>query len=350
MQSLGNLGFGARPRFLKAAGTSAAILGLTGFTQRWTFAQENEQVLPPLNVVLIMTDDQGYGDITAHGCSISRTPHVDTLREQSVRFEDFHVAPFCAPTRASLMTGRMPDRTGVTRTNYERNNLPVEEVIMPEFFKASGYRTGIFGKWHLGTNYPFSPNDRGFDEWFGVGNGGLATVSDFWGNDRLHDTYWHNGNPVQRAGFCTDVYFDQAMTFIEQARKADQPFFAYIATNVPHWDWNVIKEWLEDFPNAADQLQAAFYASVARADWNLGRLRHFLRKKRLSENTLLVFLTDNGSDNPNQETANKAGMRGKKLDVYEGGHRVPCFNVRLHRSTPESGAVGRHDAALAIGH
>ena len=162
-------------------------------------------VRKPLNVILVMTDDQGYPDMARHGNPVIQTPHMDKLAESGVRFMDFHVNPFCSPTRAALLTGRMLDRTGVTSTNTHRNYLRREEVLMPEYFKASGYRTGLFGKWHVGANYPYRPIDRGFDEWLGLGNNGLATSADLWDNDRMNDTYWrthwetlHLDRPLQR--------------------------------------------------------------------------------------------------------------------------------------------------------
>src|SRR5680860_1661828 len=139
----------------------------------------------PPNVILIMTDDQGYGDIAAHGNPYIKTPEMDHLYNESIRLIDFHVNSFCAPTRAALMTGRMSDRTHVHSTVYLRNHLNREETTMAEFFKASGYNTAHFGKWHLGKNYPYRPMDRGFDEWVGIGDGGLGTASDYWGNDRM---------------------------------------------------------------------------------------------------------------------------------------------------------------------
>jgi arylsulfatase A-like enzyme len=278
-----------------------------------------------LNVILVMSDDQGYCDLGVHGNPVVRTPHLDALARDSVRFTDFHVNPFCAPTRAALLTGRMSDRTGVTRTNYQRNYLRRDEVLMPEFFRASGYRTGIFGKWHVGGNYPYRPIDRGFERWVGLGNNGLATTADFWDNDRLDDSYWVGGQPARIDGFCTDVYFDQAMHFMDESQRQGKPFFAYIATNVPHWDWNVRPEWLEAYRDYGHHERACFYASIERVDWNIGRLVDFLSRSGLERNTLLVFLTDNGSDVPEKESAFSAGMRGWKCSLYEGGHRVPCF-------------------------
>jgi len=283
------------------------------------------------NVILVMTDDQGYPDISYHGNPILKTPNMDRLAESSVQLSDFHVNPFCSPTRSALMTGRMSDRVGVTSTNYQRNNLRLEEIIVAEYFKASGYRTGQFGKWHIGANYPYRPMDRGFDEWLGLGNNGLATTADLWDNDRMNDTYWHNGELVKRPGFGSDVYFSAAMSFIKECRKESEPFFVYLATNVPHWDWNVKKEWMDPYKDSCGELKAGFFASIGRVDWNLGRLLDFMEKENLFENTILVFLTDNGSDVPEKGNAFTAGMRGFKGALYEGGHRVPCF-IRAPKS------------------
>ena len=279
----------------------------------------------PLNVILVMTDDQGYPDIAYHGNPVIKTPNMDRLAESSVRFSDFHVNPFCSPTRSALMTGRMSDRVGVSRTNFQRNYLRLEEIVMPEYFKASGYRTGHFGKWHIGACYPYRPMDRGFDEWLGLGNNGLATTADLWDNDRMNDTYWHNGKLEKRPGFCSDVYFTEAISFIKKCRKENKPFFTYIATNVPDWDWNVKEEWMEPYKESCGRLKAGFFASISRVDWNLGRLLDFMEQEKLFENTILVFLTDNGSDVPEKNRAFTAGMRGFKGSLYEGGHRVPCF-------------------------
>ena len=277
------------------------------------------------NVIVVMTDDQGYGDMSCHGNPEIKTPNMDRLAGQGVQFSDFHVNPFCSPTRAALLTGRMSDRTGVTSTNTHMNYMRREEIVMPEYFKASGYRTGIFGKWHIGANYPYRPIDRGFDEWIGLGNNGLATTADLWDNDRMNDRYWHNGEITKRSGFCTDVYFGEAMAFIKECKKKNKPFFAYVATNVPHWDWNVPVEWLKPYQDNCSRRRAAFYASISRVDWNLERLMKFLEDENLAENTILVFLTDNGSDVPDKRTAYNSGMRGFKVSRYEGGHRVPCF-------------------------
>ena len=287
---------------------------------------------PPrrVNVIIFMTDDQGYSDLSCHGHPLLETPNMDKLSERSVRFTDFHVDPFCTPTRAALMTGRISHRTGATATYGKRNFLRRDEVLIAEHFKVSGYQTGIFGKWHLGGNYPYRPIDRGFDEWLGLGNSGLSMADDFWDNDRMNDRYWNNGKMVSRKGFSTDVYFDAAMNFLKQGKEKKIPSFVYLPTNVPHNDNHVPEAWLNPYlEKGCHEGQAAYYASISRADWNLGRLMTFLDEEKLTEETLLVFLTDNGTIIPLQKPKTKidkiSGMKGRKGSVYEGGHRVPCF-------------------------
>ena len=171
------------------------------------------------NIVVVMTDDQGWSDLGCHGHPIVSTPNLDRMHQQSVRLTNFHVDAFCSPTRAALLTGRMSQRTGVTSTYGLRNLLRTDETILPEYFKTAGYKTGIFGKWHLGGNYPYRPIDRGFDEWLGLGNGGVGLADDLWDNDRMDDRYWHNGQIVGKDGFCTDVYFEEAMEFARQNKR-----------------------------------------------------------------------------------------------------------------------------------
>lgn len=280
------------------------------------------------NVILIMTDDQGYGDIAAHGNPYLKTPQLDRLYKESIRFTDFHVNPFCAPTRAALMTGRMSDRTHVHSTVYLRNHLSKDETTMAEFFKASGYNTAHFGKWHLGENYPYRPMDRGFDEWVGIGDGGSGTASDFWGNDRMDDSYNRNGKWEEIKGFNTDVFFDETMKFIK--KNEDKPFFVYLATNTPHGPMNVLKEWRDEYENQDFKMRSVpwgdtkdLFATITRIDDNIGRLRKFLDDNNLNENTMIIFLTDNGSSDGSHIF--NAGMKGGKGSLDDGGHRVPCF-------------------------
>ena len=280
------------------------------------------------NVILIMTDDQGYGDLSCHGNPILKTPNLDKLSEQSVNFSDFHVAPFCAPTRAALMTGRFAERGRVWTTINNGTNLSRGEVTIAEFFKASGYSTGHFGKWHLGHAYPYRPIDRGFDDSFGVGDGGLGTANDYWGNDRVNDHYQHNGEWEFAEGYCNDRFFDKAMSFMK--REKNNPFFVYLASNAPHGPFSFPVEWDNPYRGrvkgkAPWGSTADFFCSIARIDYNIGRLRKFLEDEKLAENTILIFLTDNGSSGAGSVSVWNAGMRGGKGSLYEGGHRVPCF-------------------------
>ena len=245
------------------------------FTFLFVSCQEKPDQGSKPNVILIMTDDQGYGDLACHGNPYIHTPHLDELYSESIRFTNFHVNPFCAPTRAALMTGRFSDLTHVRSTINGRNHLNVSETTMAEYFKASGYRTGHFGKWHLGRNYPFRPIDRGFDQWVGHGDGGTGTASDYWGNDKMNDSYMRNGTWEKFEGFCTDIYFDEAINFMNENK--DEPFFVYLATNVPHAPWNVLKGSRDKYEGKLKQFEKAegrsvvdFYATITRFDENLG--------------------------------------------------------------------------------
>ena len=165
------------------------------------------------NVLLILTDDQGYGDLSCTGNPVIKTPHMDALCNEGLRLTNFHVDSYCSPTRAALMTGRYAHRVGAWGTISGRNMLRDGEVTMADLFRHNGYRTGHFGKWHLGGNFPYRPMDRGFDEWLGHGDGGTGTTGDYWGNDRVNDTCIHNGRWEHTKGFEADVFFDAAMRF-----------------------------------------------------------------------------------------------------------------------------------------
>ena len=189
------------------------------------------------NVILVVTDDQGYGDLGCYGNSVLQTPNLDALYAQSVRLEDYHVDPMCAPTRAALMTGRYAARTGVWSTLMGRYIMRRDEVTMGDVFSASGYRTGLFGKWHLGDNYPYRPQDRGFEEVLSFGGGVVGEAPDYWDNDYFDATYMRNGRPERLTRYCTDLWFDEAIRFVESHR--DEPFFCYVPTNTPHGPFDV---------------------------------------------------------------------------------------------------------------
>jgi len=285
------------------------------------------------NVIVIMTDDQGYGDMSCYGNLFLQTPELDRLHASSVRFGGFHVDPICSPTRASLMTGRYSSRTGVWLTYAGRHYLRRDEVTMADVFSDNGYRTAMFGKWHLGDNYPFRPNDRGFDESLVHGSGVIGEAPDYWGNDYYDDMYLRNGAWERAEGYCTDVWFDETIRFAEENR--DRPFFVYLPTNAPHGPHHVPRKYAEPYlgMEGVPRSRASFYGMCANIDENIGRLRERLETLGLSDNTIIVFLTDNGTA-AGMGTAEKngpavngynAGMRGAKGSAYEGGHRAACF-------------------------
>ncbi|MFW6164406.1 MAG: arylsulfatase, partial [Planctomycetota bacterium] len=262
----------------------------------------------------------GYGDLACHGNPVIETPQLDRLYAQSTRLANFHVDPLCSPTRAALMTGRYSMRAGVWATTIGRSLLDRRETTVADVFKASGYRTGMFGKWHLGDNYPYRPQDRGFDTVLCHGGGGVGQAPDFWGNDYFDDTYFRNGEPEKCEGYCTDVFFDAAIRFIEASRE--RPFFVYLATNAPHGPYRVDKKYSEPYhKRGVKSPTAEFYGMITNFDENMGRLMARLDELKLADDTLLVYLTDNGT----AAGAFGAGMRGRKGSPFEGGHRVPCF-------------------------
>jgi len=297
------------------------------------------------NVVLVITDDQGYGDLGCSGNEVIRTPHIDRLHAESVRLTNFHVGPTCAPTRAGLMTGRYCNCTGVWHTIMGRSLLRADEVTMADAFAAGGYRTGMFGKWHLGDNYPFRPHDRGFQEALYHGGGGVSQTPDYWGNSYFDDTYFDRGRPTPTKGYCTEVWFERGLAFIEASR--DRPFFCYIPTNAPHGPYNVADKYADLYRDTEPEQRARFWGMITNIDENVGRLRARLDELGLADNTILIWMTDNGSSGGCELDAEQfvidgynAGMRGKKGSAYDGGHRVPIF---LH--WPAGGLTGGVDVA-----
>ncbi|MGF1585583.1 MAG: arylsulfatase [Bacteroidales bacterium] len=300
-----------------------ALLGLA------TSAQEDTQ---KPNVIIILTDDQGYGDIASHGHPHVITPNMDRLRDLSVRLENFHVDPTCAPSRASLMTGRYSARAGVWHTVNGRNLLREDETTLAEVFHEAGYRTGIFGKWHLGDSYPYAARFRGFDEAIVHGAGGVGQTPDFWGNDYFEDHYNHNGDWRRFQGYCTDVWFSEALRFIGESKE--QPFFLYLPTNAAHQTRPHVPERYQDIYkdiNTSDRLKI-FWGMITNIDDNLGVMMDRLENWRLLDNTILIFIGDNGTCMgpniwPENERADWSdlynnGMRGSKGSHYDGGHRV----------------------------
>ncbi|MCP4455243.1 MAG: arylsulfatase, partial [Planctomycetes bacterium] len=309
-------------------GVTLLMCGLVSSEEAKTVPLAQAQGRP--NVILVMTDDQGYGDLGCHGNPIVKTPNLDRLHSEAIRFTDFHVSSFCTPTRAALMTGRYPGRTGAYRTSSGRTLMHTDERTMAEVFSRQGYVTGMIGKWHLGDNAPHRPQDRGFHDVVWHRCGGVGQASDYWGSDYSDDTYERNGTFESFEGYCTDVWFSEARRFVKKNRE--EPFFLYLATNAPHGPYRVDPKWSKPYVGKADWRGGPqFYGMVANIDHNLGLLREQLDALALTENTILIFMTDNGTANGAQfegltsEAIRgfNAGMRGKKSSVYEGGHRVP---------------------------
>jgi arylsulfatase A-like enzyme len=281
------------------------------------------------NVVFILTDDQGYGDMSCHGHPILRTPNLDRLHDEAVRFTDFHVSPTCAPTRSALLTGRHEFKNGVTHTILERERLTPGAITIAQVLKSAGYRTGIFGKWHLGDESAYQPDRRGFDEVFIHGGGGIGqtypgSCGDAPGNTYFDPEILHNGLFEKTTGYCTDVFFSQAVRWIEPT-KARRPFFAYIACNAPHAPLQVRPEDEARYAGKVANTNAAKYLGmVANIDDNIGRLLAKLSELSLERDTLVIFMNDNGADGGLLAGYN-AGMRGGKGTAFLGGTRAASF-------------------------
>jgi len=306
------------------------------------------------NIILIITDDQGYGPLGRHGNTWIQTPHLDKLYDTSTRFTRFHVSPTCAPTRASLMTGRHPMKNGVTHTILERERMTLDATTTPQVLKTAGYESGIFGKWHLGDEEEYQPGSRGFDEVFIHGAGGIGQAYDCSCADAPNNKYndpvvRHNGSFVKTEGFCTDVFFTAAMGWIKEQKETDNPFFAYITTNAPHGPFIAPEKNAQRFRDLGfNDTSAGYYGMIENIDENVGRLMGKMEEWDLFEDTVLIFMSDNGStgggmngkERGKKGTADgslgqfpdgtkifphNADMKGLKGSVDEGGVRVPFF-------------------------
>ncbi len=271
------------------------------------------QPTPP-NVVLIITDDQGWFDVGIHGNPHIETPVLDRLARQGVRFSRFYCSPVCTPTRAALMTGRHYQRTGAFDTYKGRDTLAADELTLAEVFARRGYRTACIGKWHLGRYMRYHPNQRGFEEFFGFWQYGFINRYDD------SDELWRNKRRVITTGYVTDVLTDQAIAFLEQNRN--KPFFLYLAYNAPHSPYLVPDRYIERYLRKGLPLrEARIYGMISSLDDNIGRLLGALERLKLGESTVVVFMSDNGGVSRHYS----CGLRGNKGSVYEGGIRVPFF-------------------------
>lgn len=286
------------------------------------------------NVIIILTDDQGDGDMECHGSPYLKTPTLDKLYSESVRFTDFHVDPMCSPTRAALLTGCYSSRADVWHTIGGRSLLKEGMPTIADIFKANGYETAIFGKWHLGENYPFRPMDRGFKESIVFGAGAIGSNADYWQNDYFNGTYKHNGTYEQYPGYCNTVWFNQAINYISTNR--DKPFFVYLPTNIPHAPLKVDKKYVEPYTNKVSERLANYYGMISKLDEDLGNFLNQLGKMGLDKNTIVIFLSDNGPcpwfggiiidwNTGFVKEGYSKGMRGGKIWGYENAHKVPFF-------------------------
>ncbi len=293
------------------------------------------------NIILIITDDQGYGPVGKHGHPWIKTPHLDALYDKSTRFTRFLVSPTCSPTRAALMTGRHPMKNGVTHTILERERLTLNATTLPEALKKAGYTTGIFGKWHLGDEESYQPHKRGFDEAFIHGAGGIGqaykcSCADAPGNKYFDPVIRHNGSFVKTKGYCTDLFFHAGLGWIKKVKDAKAPFFAYITTNAPHGPFIAPPKNEKRFTDIGfGAKQAGFYGMIENIDENVGLLMGKLDEWKLRKDTMVIFMSDNGmtgggSGRQGREVAMgypfyNAGQKGLKGGTDEGGVRVPFF-------------------------
>jgi arylsulfatase len=323
----------------------AAIVGLISMLTTGSFAADSVAGKRP-NIIFILTDDQGYGDLSCHGNPILKTPNIDRLHREGVRFTDFHVSPTCAPTRSALLTGRHEFKNGITHTILERERLTPKATTLAQVLKSAGYTTGIFGKWHLGDEPDRWPNRRGFDEMFIHGAGGIGqtyagSCGDAPDNSYFNPAILHNGTFEKTRGYCTDVFFGQALKWIESV-KGKQPFYCHIATNAPHAPLQVRPE---DEARYADKVAslgsakkpasdvAKFFGMIANIDDNVGRMLAKLVDWGIDRDTLVVFMNDNGG------TAGvgvfNAGMRAQKATPWLGGTRASSLWRWPGTLTPE---------------
>ena len=282
---------------------------------------------PSPNIILILSDDQGYGDFSCHGNPVLKTPHLDRLHRESVRFTDFHVSPTCSPTRSALLSGMHEFKSGVTHTIFERERMSLKTTTLVQILRDAGYATGIFGKWHLGDEAEYQPDRRGFDEVFIHGGGGLGqtypgSCGDAPGNRYQDPVIRHNGRFERTKGYCTDVFFAQAMQWM-QSVKGRKRFFCYLPTNVPHAPLQVPPGYEQIYAGKVSTNAANFFGMLAYLDGYVGRLLAQLRAWDLERDTLVLFMNDNGG------TAGcpiwNAGMRGQKGSPWEGGTRAASF-------------------------
>lgn len=281
------------------------------------------------NILLIMTDDQGVGDLGIHNNDLLKTPNMDAIAKQGAEFKQFIVNFNCSPTRASMLTGRDNYRTGVVGVTETSPLMKSSEVTIAKLLSEAGYSTGIFGKWHLGDSYPMRPSDKGFQETLIHKGGGIGQASDPPGNSYFNPILEHNNVKKVFEGYCDDIFADATLSFID--KNKDKPFFAFYATNLPHFPLTVSDKWADPFRKMGlHELNARTYGMVANVDANIGRLLAKLKELGIEDNTIVVFMSDNGprtkrTKNDLYPDRYSMNLRGTKTSVYENGIRAPFF-------------------------
>ncbi len=285
----------------------------------------------PPNIILVMPDDVGYGDYKCLGNPVMQTPVVDAFKKKSVLFTQFHTSPTCSPCRAALLSGRHEFKNGVTHTILERERMALSTFTLPQMLKTAGYSSGIFGKWHLGDEKEYRPENRGFDEVYIHGGGGIGqtyagSCGDAPDNTNINPALWHNGKWVKTTGYCTDLFFDQAISWINAKREAKQPFFAYIPLNAAHGPHVLPKEYYQHYlgkPGVSEDI-AKFFGMIENVDTNFGKVIAKLKEWGIEDNTLVIYLASDNGGTAGTKLFN-AGMKGGKGTPYQGGTRTPAF-------------------------
>jgi arylsulfatase A-like enzyme len=310
-----------RRDFLKFAGIGAVLLSVP----KWAFTADGSSLAGRKpNIILILTDDQGYGDLGRNGNPVIKTPNLDKMYDESIHFEDFHTSPTCSPTRSSIMSGKHEFKNGVTHTIFERERLSLKTTTIAQVMKSAGYTTGIFGKWHLGDEDEYQPEKRGFDEVYIHGCGGIGqsypgTCGDVPGNSYFSPVVKHNGKFEKTEGYCTDVFFVQAMKWIESVKGKKAPFYIHITPNAPHGPLHVPEKYEKMYAGQVEDNVAKFFGMITNIDENVGKLIGKLTELGIENDTLVIYINDNGG------TAGckvfNAGMRGTKCTAFNGGTR-----------------------------
>ena len=277
------------------------------------------------NVILVVTDDQGIGNLGCMGNPYIKTPNIDKFSEDCVRLTNFHVNPLSTPTRGAIITGRYAIHNGAWSTIKGRDIVSPRTPTIAEVFTKNGYQSALFGKWHLGDNYPCRPCDCGFGHVVQHLSGGVGELSDYWGNNYFDDTYLVNNVPTQFKGYCTDVWFSEAIKYMDQHKDDEAPMFIYLATNAPHGPHRVAEKYSKpyEYLKSKHQDMPGFYGQITNIDENFGKLLDFMEKENLVDNTILIFMTDNGAARGKDMCNN--GYRGWKTSNLDGGHRVFFF-------------------------